>query len=552
MESGARSAYHGAVDDSAGFVEAQVLVVGAGPTGLMLATWLQKLGVRVIIIDGKSGPTRESRALGVQARTMEIYNQLGIVDTVLAHAYRAERIAPGFESRSFSPVPLARLGAALSAFPGIFIVEQSKTERILSDELERLGGSVRWLTPLEDLADDPTRPGCIATVSGPDGPSRIRARFIVGADGGSSAVRRLRGIPFDGVTNEHTFYVADAHEVTGVETGAVSVRFGTDAFLLAFPMASGGHYRLLGTVRLADTTEAGTVTEHAARTKMHDVFAVDYGTSTWFSTYRVHHRVAARFRDGRVFLAGDAGHVHSPVGAQGMNTGLQDAHNLALKLVDVLADRADERYLDRYDAERRPVARRLISTTDRIFGIVTSGRAPMRLLRRFGARLIVPVIVRGVPRVPGASRLFGYVSQIRIHYWMSDDEERAARGRRDAVVGRRLPWTGSNHDALRSARWQVHVYGPVTPRARVRMSRLLPVEMHAFASVGATPLRQSRFYLVRPDGFVAADADAGDAVSAARQFRRELLEWGLEPDALGDPARATGYRRWPSPVVSSG
>ncbi|WP_407444065.1 FAD-dependent monooxygenase [Rhodococcus sp. (in: high G+C Gram-positive bacteria)] len=531
------------MDENARSSDVEVLVVGAGPTGLMMAVWLQKLGARVAVIDGKSGPTRESRALGVQARTMEIYHQLGMVNIVLDHAYRAERIAPGFESRSFSPVPLAQLGSGLSPFPGIFILEQSRTERILVDEFERLGGSVTWLTSLEALEDDARGRGCIATVSGPGDGDRITARFVVGADGGSSMVRKLRGIPFDGVTNEHTFYVADAHDVTGVEPGAVSVRFGTDAFLLAFPMASGGHYRLLGTVRLTDRTDAGNVTEDTARAKMHDVFAVDYGQATWFATYRVHHRVVPRFRDGSVFLAGDAGHVHSPVGAQGMNTGLQDAHNLALKLVDVLSGRASEPYLDRYDAERRPVARRLILTTDRIFGAVTSGTRPMRMLRRVGARFVVPTAVRVLPRLPVAPRLFGYVSQIRIRYRGGDDDGRADR--RDTVVGRRLPWTGENFDVLRSADWQVHAYGPVTARALVRMTRLLPVDVHAFTSTGATALRPSHFYLVRPDGFVAAAADADDAVAAASLFRLRLREWGIDPDALGEPARGPGrhYRR---------
>ena len=502
-----------------------VLVVGAGPTGLMLANWLQRFHVRVVTIDSKTGPTRESRALVVQARTMEIYDQLGIADTVAAEAFAARRVSPGFEAHSFGSLPVGQLGTGLTPFPRLFVLEQSKTERILVEHLGTLEGSVRWATALEELADDPAG-GCVATLSGPGGRTRLHARFVVGADGGSSAVRKLRAIPFEGVTNEHTFYVADSRDVTGVEQGAVSLRFGTDAFLIAFPMASAGHFRLLGTVRLSGT---GEVSEDAARQKMRDVFGVRYSTSTWFATYRVHHRVADRFRDGAVFLAGDAGHVHSPVGAQGMNTGLQDAHNLALKLVDVLAGRAEDRYLDRYDAERRPVARRLVSTTDRAFGLVTSGTAVMGVLRRVGARLIVPLAVRGIPRLPIAPRLFGYLSQTRIHYWMSDAMRVASRGRRGAIVGRRLPWTGSNFDALRSAHWQVHAYGPTDARTAVRFTRRLPIEFHVFRSVGRTALRPGRYYLVRPDGFVAAEAEPAGAAS---YFRGQLSAWGVNPDTV--------------------
>ena len=503
-----------------------VLIVGAGPTGLMLANWLHRFGVRAITVDSKAGPTRESRALVIQARTMEIYDQLGIVDTVRAEAFPALRVSPGFEAQSFGSVPVGQLGTGLTPFPGLYVLEQSKTERILGDHLASLGGTVRWETALEDLSDGPSG-GCIATCAGPNGRERIHARFVIGADGGSSAVRKLRAIPFEGVTNEHIFYVADSHEVSGMDEGAVTLRFGTDAFLIAFPMASGGHFRLLGTVRLS--TNATEVSEESARAKMRDVFGVRYGTASWFATYRVHHRVADRFRDGEIFLAGDAGHVHSPVGAQGMNTGLQDAHNLALKLVDVLTGRADERYLDRYDAERRPVARWLVSTTDRAFGLVTSGAGSMRLLRRVGARLIIPLAVRRIPRLPVASRLVGYLSQIRIHYWMSDAARVASRGRRGVVVGRRLPWTGANFEALRSSRWQVHVYGPVNPRTAVRFTRRLPVEFHTFGSVGGTSLVLGRYYLVRPDGFVAAEADPQ---IAAGHFRAELSSWGINPDAL--------------------
>ncbi|MCP2030314.1 2-polyprenyl-6-methoxyphenol hydroxylase-like FAD-dependent oxidoreductase [Okibacterium sp. HSC-33S16] len=506
-----------------------VLVVGAGPTGLMLANWLQRSGVDALTVDSKQGPTRESRALVVQARTMEIYDQLGVADAVAAEAFAARRVSPGFESHSFGSVPVGQLGTGLTPFPGLFVLEQSRTERILGENLNALGGSVHWSTALEDLVDDPSG-GCIATVTGPDGTRRILARYVVGADGGSSAVRRLRRIPFTGVTNEHTFYVADAHDVAGVEEDAVTLRFGTDAFLLAFPMASGSHFRLLGTVRLSDhVTE---VSERSARAKMREVFGVEYGATTWFATYRVHHRVADRFRDGAVFLAGDAGHVHSPVGAQGMNTGLQDAHNLALKFADVLAGRANAEYLDRYDAERRPVAQRLVSTTDRAFGLVTSGTGTMQLARRVLARLLVPLLVRGIPRLPLAPRLFGYLSQIRIHYWMSDASREEGRGRRGPVVGRRLPWTGENLSALRSTRWQVHVYGPFDARAAVRFTRQLPVEFHAFATPGRTRLRPGRYYLVRPDGFVCAVADPAQAAS---YFRSELMAWGVDPDALESP-----------------
>jgi len=251
------------------------------------------------------------------------------------------------------------------------------------------------------------------------------------------------------------------------------------------------------------------------------VYSVTYGQSAWFSTYRVHHRVAARFRDGPVFLAGDAAHVHSPVGAQGMNTGLQDAHNLAFKLADVLQGRAGDSYLDRYEAERRPVAHRLVTTTDRIFGFITSTKPVARAVRRGALPLIAPVAAFLAPRTRRASRLFEYVSQIRIHYWMSDGAKEAARGRRSTVVGRRLQFTGDNFEPLRSLQWQVHAYGAMAAVAVHHVRSALGLEVHVLPLHGNRRLKEGIFYLVRPDGFVAAEAPPATAVSTfAAALRR--------------------------------
>jgi 2-polyprenyl-6-methoxyphenol hydroxylase-like FAD-dependent oxidoreductase len=495
-----------------------VLVVGAGPTGLMLAAWLAKLGVDAVLMDGKDGPTRESRALGVHSRSMEIYDQLGVVDRVLAEGQSAVTVRPGYEDRAFGAVPIGRFGADLTPYPGLQVLEQSRNERILLDRLEELGGTVEWEHALADLVTDPD--GVTAECSGSSGTLRIRARFCVGADGGSSAVRKLSGIPFEGLTNEHTFYVADVLGVSGVAEDSVNLRFGAEEFLLGFPMGSDGHHRLLGVLR----TTGEEVPEKLARQRLDAVFGVSYRESLWFSTYRIHHRVAARFRQGPVFLAGDAGHVHSPVGAQGMNTGLQDAHNLAFKFADVIQGRASEAVLDRYEAERRPVALRLVNSTDRAFAVVTSTRRLARTFRRTAPRFFAPAAVRLIPRLPIAPRLFGYLSQIRIHYWMDDgagsphaaETKVRRRRRRGRVVGRRLPWTGSNFEALRSASWQVHAYGEMDTEVIAAVGRALNVPVHSFPAAGGKGLEEGLCYLVRPDGFVAGAAPVHTAVSHFR------------------------------------
>src|SRR5690349_2160905 len=476
-----------------------VLVVGAGPTGLMLANWLVKLGVRVVVVDGKDGPTIQSRALVVQARSIEVYDQLGIADQVLAAAYRAEALAPGFGSRVFGRIPTGALGAGVTPYPWIEVLEQSRNEEILYENLRALGGDVRWGRQVEALTATPEHVEAVV------GGETITARFCVGADGANSVVRRSRDIAFEGVTNPHTFYVIDATAVGGLVEGAINVRPAADEFLLGFPMRGRGNWRLIGLAR--DDDGDGTMAEADAQARIRRFFAVTYADSRWFATYKVHHRVAARFRDGPFFLAGDAAHVHSPVGGQGMNTGLQDAHNLAFKLADAVHGRAGDAWLDRYEAERRPVAKTLVATTDRLFGFITSQRMTLRALRRLIVPLLAPVGVRVLPRTAGGSRFFQYVAQIRIRYSMSPDASR------HPVVGRRLPWAGGNFEVLRSLQWQIHGYGGIE---RTDVPELgLPV--HLFDAAPLTALLPGQLYLVRPDGFVAATAAPSEAASVFRQ-----------------------------------
>jgi 2-polyprenyl-6-methoxyphenol hydroxylase-like FAD-dependent oxidoreductase len=501
-------------------IDTSVVVVGAGPTGLMLANWLLTAGVAVEVVDVESGPTVESRALGVQARTMEIYEQLGVIEEVLAQCQQGQALAPGFEHRVFGRVPLGDLGRGVTPYPRIYVLEQSKNERLLYDNLLRLGGSVRWghrVTALDGEQVDGAA-SAVVTVEGPDQALTLHARYCVGTDGSSSTVRTLRGIDFAGVTNGRTYYVADAVRVRGLVPEAVNVRPARRDFLLTFPMGPDEHHRLIG-IADEDAGRSDLEVERSVRQRLAEVFGVEYESSRWFSTYRVHHRIAAAFRDGPFFLAGDAAHVHSPVGAQGMNTGLQDAHNLALKLVDVLRHGADDASLDSYQAERRPVAGRLVGTTDRLFRVVTSTDPVTRTVRRLVVPLLAPVLIRVVPRLRGSSRVFEYLSQTRIHYWMTPAAQ--AGGRRGKVVGRRLRWTGGNFEVLRSARWQVHSYAAPDPPGSVgadaweELGRL-GLELHRFPPAPRTALRPDLLYLVRPDGFVAAEAARPHAVDTFR------------------------------------
>ena len=477
--------------------DTDVVIVGAGPTGLMLALCLAKQGVRSTIVDSKTGPTRESRALILHARTMEILDQLGLADVVLDEVVIAETVRPGFEKRAFSRINLRRLGRGLTPFPRLYVLEQSATERILGEAVAATGTRIWWQHEFVSIETD-AAPGVRVTTRTAAGDlSTFSARYCVGADGSSSPVRKSVDIPFEGTTNAATFYVIDAAGVAGLDLDAINVRLGRRDFLLGFPMASVGSQRLLGTIR-GDADDVPT--ESAVREVLRRTFGVDYEESRWYSTYRVHHRVARTFRAGPVFLAGDAAHVHSPVGAQGMNTGLQDAHNLAAALTDVLHRGAPESRLDRYGAERRPVAQRLVSTTDTMFGFITSERRMPTFVRRAIIRFAAPVFAVVVPRIRASSRLFGYLSQTRIHYRMSSTPSR----QRHDIIGRRLPWNGDNYDSLGSLEWQVHTYGTAAADAPARIAETLDLPLRNYPVIRNEMFQPGTLYLVRPDGFVAA------------------------------------------------
>ena len=467
-----------------------VLVAGAGPTGLMAGLVLARRGVRALVIDPKPGPTRESRAIVVQPRSMEIFDQLGLADAVLDSAQLTLQlqIRPGQ-----SPVGADFFAQqqGLTPFPGVQIFEQSRTETLLGTALAADGAPVLHGHRLVSFTAEA---GVEALVEGPEGPLRIRSRFLLGADGASSPVRHQLGLDFAGITDDATFCVADLHGVEGAPEDAISVRFGRERFALLFPLGPGGHARLIWlhgeTHPEQETALAGARQDLGIR----------YEDVAWFSAYRVHHRVASRFRAGPVMLAGDAAHVHSPVGGQGMNTGLQDAHHLANLLADVLSGRREETELDRYERERRPVALTLIGATDRAFGIIArTGRGTALLRRR--ARHVLTILAPRLLATRFGPYAGGLLGQYRIHYHPVDAGEPAPRWARDRAVGRRLRPTAENRDALRAMDWQLHAYGTDAARPSV------PDWIHgplAFPPDPARQLRDDRLYLVRPDGFVAA------------------------------------------------
>ncbi|WP_394216567.1 FAD-dependent monooxygenase [Brachybacterium vulturis] len=500
-------------------LETEVLVVGAGPTGLMAGLVLHRRGIDTLVIDGKRGPTRESRALVVQARSMEIYDQLGLAAQVLSGANPAQRIQFGPGSTA-AGIDFASAQEGWTSFPGAQVFEQSRNEELLSRTLAAEGAPVRWGHRFTDLAEGTelgagTGPDARVEVraEGPEGPLRIRARWVIGADGAGSPVRHALDLPFEGVTDDATFCVADLRGVEGSPATSLTARLGQQRFALTFPMGPDGHVRVVWLHGEKDPVR------QEALAGMREDLGITYARVDWYSAYRVHHRVAAHFRRGPVFLAGDAAHVHSPVGGQGMNTGLQDGHHLAHLLADVTAGRQAETALDRFEGERRPVAMTLINATDRAFGIIARpGRGTAFLRRR--ARDVLSVLAPRLLATALGPYVGGLLGQYRIRYHAVADGEPSPRWAQDRAVGLRLPPTDENAEALRAMTWQLHSYGADAARpAGVPHWIEGPL---AFSPDPRGRLRTDHLYLVRPDGFVAASwvLHAG---AAAREDVREAL-----------------------------
>ena len=353
-------------------MDTDVLVVGAGPTGLMLANQLVRRGVRVLVVDRHAGPSLQTRALGVQARTLEIYAHLGIVEPALDLGKRATGANVWVQGRRSARIPLGDIGRDLSPYPFLLILGQDDNERLLGDALRDRGTTVQWNTELVDLVQDAGH--VTASLKYPDGTiGEVTAAWMAGCDGSRSAVRELNGIAFEGAPYEHVFFVADVQVTGPMIPDELNVYLWREGFHLLFPMRGTDHWRFVGILpeELRERHDL-KFEEVIPSVRQKTGAGLSFKACTWFSTYRIHHRCAERFRDRRCFLLGDAAHIHSPVGAQGMNTGLQDAYNLAWKLALVVSGGAGPALLDSYEDERMPVARRLLSTTDRAFSLLVS------------------------------------------------------------------------------------------------------------------------------------------------------------------------------------
>jgi 2-polyprenyl-6-methoxyphenol hydroxylase-like FAD-dependent oxidoreductase len=478
-----------------------------------LALWLARKGVPLRIIDKNAGPGLYSRAMVVQARTLELYRQLGIAEEVIASGIKAEEIHLRDGTRETAVLKFGDIGGDLSPYPFALSFPQDDHERLLTQVLAREGIQVKWnteLTAFEQLGDK--------VEVQINGAGKTDFSYVCGCDGASSTVRHLLGLHFPGGTYENVFFVADveAPKETVSENG-FAMCLSSAGFILVFPIRSSGNFRLIGLLP-EELRQRTDLSFDDVRGFVEDRVGVQTGRVHWFSTYRIHHRVAERFRDGRVFLAGDAGHIHSPAGGQGMNTGIGDAVNLAWKLADVANGRR-ETLLDTYEPERIAFARALVASTDRAFGLLAGPDLGSHLLREALPHL-APVLL-GFSGVRRAA--FKVVSQVRIQY---RESELSVGHAGELEAGDRLPWVKSvdNFEPLKSLDWQLHFYGAAS--GILEEAKALGIPCHVFpwtTEAEDAGFAKDAAYLVRPDGYIAWVNPSADG-QQLRQYWRAKIE----------------------------
>ncbi|CAL9353006.1 3-(3-hydroxy-phenyl)propionate_3-hydroxycinnamic acid hydroxylase [Streptomyces sp. enrichment culture] len=495
-----------------------VLVVGAGPTGLALATQLRACETPFRIVDRSLDRARESRAPAIQPRTLEMLSAFGVADDLVERGSTAVRLHLHLPRRVLR-VPVFDVGCDDTPYPFLLFLPQSETEAALAAHLAERDVTVERGTELLGAASEGEYVTCRLRRS--DGTEEtVRARYVVGCDGAHSTVRARAGIAFEGHAYPQTFLLADL-EADGLERGAAHTYLTAAGLLFFFPLGTPATWRMIA--MHPPGAPGGEVTLELLQ-RIADDWTPDRPSlhdPVWMTSFRIHNRGATHYRKGPFFLAGDAAHIHSPAGGQGMNTGIQDALNLGWKLAHVCRGAAPRELLETYEAERAPVGHGVRRLTDRAFTVGTSGHPALRLARTRLAPHLAPLLLRAT----GArARLFRTVSELGIHYRSGPASATGPqRPRQGPRAGDRLPDTPAGlQRRIAGPGYHLLLTGPAH-----HWPQDLPLgERHGLLSVHRLGTRSPwpgvTQALVRPDGYVGHLARGTDLTALRAYLDRWL------------------------------
>jgi len=459
-----------------------VLVVGAGPTGLTLACELLRRSLQIRIIDRLPAQTTQSRALGLQARSLEVFEKLGILDKILDRGLPVDTVHLYENGKQIGRTSLSVLPIA---YPFVLIIPQSETEEILNERLEQLGGKVERNRSLIELKEGQA----ICSTE------TIAAKWIIGCDGAHSVVRHSLNLPFNGTKFSENFALADVI-VSDCSLARRDIHgFLSPAGVLGIiPLPKKNQFRLLTTSQEADLDLTIPFLKELIQERAHLSLSIE--KILWASTFTIHRRIVPRMSQGSVFLCGDAAHIHSPAGGQGLNIGIQDAFNLAWKLAFVHQGHAAPELLSTYQEERHPVAQHTLwGTTFATFFISTPHAGLRRFFFRALARLFKSEIF--------CKRFASALAEVRTHYKHSRLSWQPLRDIfwRGPRPGQRAPLLENAEDT----RLTLLIFG--APDFQPELSDQLFAFQHIpLDSVLALPYLAKRpcLYLIRPDGYIAS------------------------------------------------
>jgi 2-polyprenyl-6-methoxyphenol hydroxylase-like FAD-dependent oxidoreductase len=508
----------------------EVLIVGAGPTGLMMACQLAFHGVAFRIVDKNSTSSQNSGALIVQARTLEIFEQMGLASEAIKAGIVADRIDILYNGRKIAGTSIKDIGRNLSQFPFLLMLEQSETEKLLLKYFNERGCNVERNVQFKSFKEDKT--GITTELIMPDGSGEtVVSKYLIGADGSRSAIRNFLKIPFEGKRYPKPIFILDCGAITDISSGAICFAFSRNSVAGFFPLRN-QRWRVDGSfpesVNIAETIQLETVAEglqhwNNLKFEMH-------GTE-WFSVSHSQQKYAQTIRIGNCFLAGDSAHVNTPVGAQGMNTGLQDAHNLAWKLAFVLKQKAKPDLPDSYSHERLGVSQGFARYADVVFRLVTNTNTAVRFFRTFILKMYFKRIFPGqVKNEKARQKFFKAISQTDIHYksvFLTEKATERLFSQDSPKPGYRLPYVEFSLNKIKTHShklpdplwFTILVFAEELTmeinslasryKLKVVLIKNLPETQELYAAFG---INDSGYYLIRPDAYIAfrsATMDSG-------------------------------------------
>lgn len=519
----------------------EVLIVGAGPTGLMFACQLAMRNISFRIIDKTEDHTTQSRALVIHARSLEIFQQMGISEEALQQGKIAKAVNLIVNGKRKLRFGLRDICNDLTDFPFLLILEQSKTETILNNFLNRFGRQVERNSQLLEFSQNQN--GVTAIIQNKNGEQEtIETNWLIGADGAHSIVREHLAIPFLGKTYQQSLFVLDCEVSLNFPPDEMYPSFSNETFAGFFPMTN-GRCRVIGLVpeefrNKEEITFEDVNKNFAAKTHLN----ITLQNPQWISKYHSHHRMISAFRRNKCFLTGDAAHIHSPVGAQGMNTGLQDAYNLAWKLVLVIQNKANENLLDTYEDERISIAKKLVKSTDRVFHLVTSEKKFLKFYRMQVIPFILKVFLPVAQKISFIKKtVFINISEIALHHRNSKLSQQGTSfsfNNTSLKPGDRVPYNFLRKDFTEGINFHLLLFSKtnlseniIDEFQRVCQSHddFIKINEVAFNSNTENIYKQfgiqsNGFYLIRPDSYIAYRSNSLSSEKLKRYLQTHLIE----------------------------